>query len=192
MKTVVAGVNAVSGASADSYGYDEPRERYIERRGYEERGGIGIRVPGVSVGIVPTATEDKESKCKRPRSDPRPFLCLGGWLRQASIWGAREFKAARPEPSIRGALGPLNRGSNDQNAISYRNFVLHCSRVVRSSRICSAGRGSRAGRPPEKRPAYRPYRRSRLCDADLARFSAACLRGNGSKLEPRLVSADRG
>ena len=35
----------------DSYGYDEPRERYIERRGYEERGGIGIRVPGVSVGI---------------------------------------------------------------------------------------------------------------------------------------------
>src|ERR1700676_4408976 len=35
----------------DSYGYDAPRDRYIERRGYEERGGIGIRVPGVSVGI---------------------------------------------------------------------------------------------------------------------------------------------
>jgi hypothetical protein len=35
----------------DAYGYDAPRERYIERRGYEERGGIGIRVPGVSVGI---------------------------------------------------------------------------------------------------------------------------------------------
>ena len=35
----------------DSYGYDAPRERYIERRGYEERGGIGIHVPGVSVGI---------------------------------------------------------------------------------------------------------------------------------------------
>src|ERR1700682_2125494 len=36
---------------SDSYGY-APRERYIERRGYEERGGgIGIRVPGVSVGI---------------------------------------------------------------------------------------------------------------------------------------------
>lgn len=40
----------------DSYGY-APRERYIERRGYEDRrgyddgGGIGIRVPGVSVGI---------------------------------------------------------------------------------------------------------------------------------------------
>ena len=34
----------------DSYGY-APRERYIERRGYEERGGIGIRAPGVSVGI---------------------------------------------------------------------------------------------------------------------------------------------
>ncbi len=34
----------------DSYGYDAPRERYIERRGYEER-GVGIRVPGVSVGI---------------------------------------------------------------------------------------------------------------------------------------------
>lgn len=36
--------------SRDSYGY-APRERYIERRGYEERGGIGIRAPGVSVGI---------------------------------------------------------------------------------------------------------------------------------------------
>jgi len=35
----------------DSYGYDAPREQYIERRGYEERGDIGIRVPGVSVGI---------------------------------------------------------------------------------------------------------------------------------------------
>ena len=35
----------------DSYGY-APRERYIERRGYEERGGgIGIRAPGVSIGI---------------------------------------------------------------------------------------------------------------------------------------------
>jgi hypothetical protein len=34
----------------DSYGY-APREHYIERRGYEDRGGIGIRAPGVSVGI---------------------------------------------------------------------------------------------------------------------------------------------
>jgi hypothetical protein len=35
----------------DSYNY-APRERYIERRGYEEdRGGIGFRAPGVSVGI---------------------------------------------------------------------------------------------------------------------------------------------
>ena len=41
----------------DSYGY-APRERYIERRGYEERGrgyedrgGIGFRAPGVCVGI---------------------------------------------------------------------------------------------------------------------------------------------
>lgn len=31
----------------DSY----PRERYIERRGYEDRGGIGFSAPGVSVGI---------------------------------------------------------------------------------------------------------------------------------------------
>jgi hypothetical protein len=35
----------------DSYGYDAPRERYIERRGYDERGGIGFSAPGVSVGI---------------------------------------------------------------------------------------------------------------------------------------------
>ncbi|MGY3693413.1 hypothetical protein ACVIGA_003493 [Bradyrhizobium sp. USDA 3240] len=34
----------------DSYGY-APRERYIERRGYEERDGIGFRAPGVSIGI---------------------------------------------------------------------------------------------------------------------------------------------
>jgi hypothetical protein len=36
----------------DSYGY-APRERYIERRGYDEErgGGIGFRAPGVSVGI---------------------------------------------------------------------------------------------------------------------------------------------
>jgi hypothetical protein len=36
----------------DSYNY-APRERYIERRGYydEDRGGIGFRAPGVSVGI---------------------------------------------------------------------------------------------------------------------------------------------
>jgi hypothetical protein len=36
---------------SDSYGYAPRRERYIERRGYEERGGIGIHAPGVSVGI---------------------------------------------------------------------------------------------------------------------------------------------
>ena len=34
----------------DDYGY-APRERYNERRGYEERGGIGFNAPGVSVGI---------------------------------------------------------------------------------------------------------------------------------------------
>jgi hypothetical protein len=39
----------------DSYGY-APAERYEERRGYggrdyEDRGGIGFRAPGVSVGI---------------------------------------------------------------------------------------------------------------------------------------------
>ncbi|WIW45984.1 hypothetical protein ML401_31835 [Bradyrhizobium sp. 62B] len=34
----------------DAYGY-APRERYIERRGYEERSGVGFRAPGVSVGI---------------------------------------------------------------------------------------------------------------------------------------------
>ena len=53
---VAAGVNVVNAAllsvsTVISYGY-APRERYIERRGYEERGGgIGIRAPGVSVGI---------------------------------------------------------------------------------------------------------------------------------------------
>ena len=35
----------------ESYGYAAPRERYVGRRGYEERGGIGFSAPGVSVGI---------------------------------------------------------------------------------------------------------------------------------------------
>jgi hypothetical protein len=36
----------------DRSAYDyAPRERYIDRRGYDDRGGVGIRVPGVSVGI---------------------------------------------------------------------------------------------------------------------------------------------
>ncbi|MCD9111603.1 hypothetical protein JEY40_38275 [Bradyrhizobium japonicum] len=34
----------------DAYGY-APRERYIERRGYDDRAGVGFRAPGVSVGI---------------------------------------------------------------------------------------------------------------------------------------------
>jgi hypothetical protein len=36
---------------SDSYGYAPRRERYIARRGYGEGDGIGIRAPGVSVGI---------------------------------------------------------------------------------------------------------------------------------------------
>ena len=35
----------------ESYGSDVPRERYVQRRGYEERGGVGFSAPGVSVGI---------------------------------------------------------------------------------------------------------------------------------------------
>ena len=40
----------------DSYGYDVPRERYVERRRYRDwddgpRTGFGIRAPGVSVGV---------------------------------------------------------------------------------------------------------------------------------------------
>jgi len=34
----------------DSYGY-APRERHIERRGYDDRGGVGFHAPGVSVGV---------------------------------------------------------------------------------------------------------------------------------------------
>jgi len=34
----------------DSYGY-APRERHIEHRRYDDRGGVGFRAPGVSVGI---------------------------------------------------------------------------------------------------------------------------------------------
>jgi hypothetical protein len=41
----------------ESYGY-QPRERYIERRGYRDRdwddgprAGVGFRAPGVSVGV---------------------------------------------------------------------------------------------------------------------------------------------
>ncbi|HLG84508.1 MAG TPA: hypothetical protein VKY22_26160 [Bradyrhizobium sp.] len=40
----------IIGEPRDSYGY-APRERYIEHRGYDDRGGVGFRAPGVSVGI---------------------------------------------------------------------------------------------------------------------------------------------
>ena len=40
----------IIGEPRDLYGY-APRERYIGRRDYDDRGGVGIRVPGVSVGI---------------------------------------------------------------------------------------------------------------------------------------------
>jgi hypothetical protein len=39
-----------AGNGRDAHGY-APRERYTERRGYEDRGGIGFSAPGVSVGI---------------------------------------------------------------------------------------------------------------------------------------------
>ena len=55
-RTAAAGANVVNAASLSVspviHTDMPPRERYIERRGYEERGGgIGIRAPGVSVGI---------------------------------------------------------------------------------------------------------------------------------------------
>ena len=34
----------------DSYNY-APRERYYGRRDYDDRGSVGIRAPGVSIGI---------------------------------------------------------------------------------------------------------------------------------------------
>ena len=44
----------IIGEPRDSYGY-APRERYVGRRdydrGYDDRGGVGFRAPGVSVGI---------------------------------------------------------------------------------------------------------------------------------------------
>jgi hypothetical protein len=35
----------------ESYGYAAPRERYIQRQGYEDRSGVTLHAPGVSVGI---------------------------------------------------------------------------------------------------------------------------------------------
>jgi hypothetical protein len=40
----------IIGEPRDSYGY-APRERHIEHRGYDDRGGVGFRAPGVSAGI---------------------------------------------------------------------------------------------------------------------------------------------
>ena len=56
MRQASAGASVVNAVSSsvnirDSYGYAPRRERYIERRGYGDGGGIGIRAPGVSVGI---------------------------------------------------------------------------------------------------------------------------------------------
>ena len=52
-RTAVAGASAANAASLSviSYGY-APRERYMTSAvSYEDRGGIGFRAPGVSVGI---------------------------------------------------------------------------------------------------------------------------------------------
>ena len=46
---------------SDLYGYAPRRERYIERRGYGDGGGIGIHAPGVSVGIGTSATEKADN-----------------------------------------------------------------------------------------------------------------------------------
>ena len=55
MKTAVADanvVNAVSSSVREAIHTDTLLAGlYIERRGFEERGGIGFRAPGVNVGI---------------------------------------------------------------------------------------------------------------------------------------------
>src|SRR5260370_2711794 len=59
----------------DSYGY-APRERYIERRGYDDRGRVGIRAPGASVGIGTNrwgaAADTLQNAVPRHRLSPSP------------------------------------------------------------------------------------------------------------------------
>src|SRR5260370_42439458 len=43
----------IIGDPRDSYGYDAPRQRYLARHGYEERGRIGSHRPGRSRGNGP-------------------------------------------------------------------------------------------------------------------------------------------
>jgi hypothetical protein len=60
----------------DSYGY-APRERYIERRGYDDRGGIGFRAPGVSsasVGATATDETEKEGHMQRAAEQSAAFF----------------------------------------------------------------------------------------------------------------------
>ena len=61
----------------NSYGYAPRRERYIERRGYGEGGGIGIRAPGVSVeksALIATEKADSSSEYEQSRGEIRGFF----------------------------------------------------------------------------------------------------------------------
>ena len=46
---------------SDSYGYAPRRERYIERRGYGDGGGIGIHAPASASESAPIATEKADN-----------------------------------------------------------------------------------------------------------------------------------
>ena len=84
MKTAVADANVVNAVSASvreaihtDIRSSRALYRDIERRGYEERGGIGFRAPGVSVRKWDRPLLRKLTKNgvdKGPRRNPRLFL----------------------------------------------------------------------------------------------------------------------
>ena len=63
------------------------------------------------------------------------------------------------EPKLESSLSSRAKAANDttatndQNALSRRNFRLHCRRLVRTVRICLRGRSWAVGRLPEEQPA---------------------------------------
>ena len=78
----------------DSYNY-MPRERYIERREYRDwdspRAGVGIRAPGVSVGVGDQLVSADQTRAAEPAS--AALLCRKPAARRATTTMSRSDQA---------------------------------------------------------------------------------------------------
>jgi hypothetical protein len=125
---------------SDSYGYAPRRERYIERRGYGEGGGVGIRAPGVSVGIG--TDRYWESRQQSEYEQSRGFI--RGFFRMQTRIALGEWSAGI-EPVLRHATRSSGRFSHVRGVCSPQPFRQPKSpdRNERENEKCSAGKEGR-------------------------------------------------